>query len=291
MHILFLLDYYHPHLGGTETVFSNIIQRLEKKGYIIDIVTSRHDASLPREEKIGNKTIHRIGHDRISFMLVSTFFVYRLLKQKPSIQIIHSTTYGAAIPSSIVSKLQKKPVIVTVHEIFGKLRKHYKKRPQHLFYSFFEKCIFAFAYDAYHCVSYYTYNSIRLVYGCNDKKLHMIHNGVDTSRNRKNLDPIISKKIRTQYRINTYTQTLLYYGHSGKSKGLDYLIQALPILAKQKDRQIILNIIDAQRDSIVRKKIQDMRLPNVLLLKGMKKKDLQHLVANVDAVIAPSLSE
>lgn len=30
-HILFVLDYYLPHLGGLEVVFANIIQRLTQK--------------------------------------------------------------------------------------------------------------------------------------------------------------------------------------------------------------------------------------------------------------------
>jgi hypothetical protein len=47
-------------------------------------------------------------------------------------------------------------------------------------YQLFEWLSFAVKHDAYHCVSLYTLNSLRIHYGLPDKKLHLIYNGVDT---------------------------------------------------------------------------------------------------------------
>ena len=54
MHILFLLDYYTPHLGGIETVFSHIIQELNAKKIIVTAITSRYDQSLAAYEYDSN---------------------------------------------------------------------------------------------------------------------------------------------------------------------------------------------------------------------------------------------
>ena len=78
--------------------------------------------------------------------------------------------------------------------------------------------IFWFPYDLYHCVSYYTMNSLRLTYKIPDKKITMIHNGVDTNfRNPDEVSPLDIKTWKTDYgRSNKFVIT--YYGHAGKSK-------------------------------------------------------------------------
>ena len=61
-------------------------------------------------------------------------------------------------------------------------------------------------------------NSVRLVYGIPDKKIIMIHNGVDTNfRNPEEVSPFDIKTRKNRYgRNNRFIIT--YYGHAGKSK-------------------------------------------------------------------------
>ena len=61
-------------------------------------------------------------------------------------------------------------------------------------------------------------NSVRLVYGIPDKKIVMIHNGVDTNfRNPEEVSPFDIKTRKNAYgRSNRFIIT--YYGHAGKSK-------------------------------------------------------------------------
>ncbi|MDR2541497.1 MAG: hypothetical protein LBD11_07235 [Candidatus Peribacteria bacterium] len=50
---------------------------------------------------------------------------------------------------------------------------------------------------------------------------------------------------------------ILYYGHSGISKGIDYLIEAIPEILKQNpDSMLIFNLIPAKRDSEIKEKIK-----------------------------------
>jgi len=99
---------------------------LSAKGYRISILTSRFDRKLPIHEKNDNIHVYRIGKGRIGFMFWGFIKGVAILKKHKDIAIIHTSTYSGAIPASLLGKLFGKKVILTVHEIFGKLRKHYK---------------------------------------------------------------------------------------------------------------------------------------------------------------------
>jgi D-inositol-3-phosphate glycosyltransferase len=292
-HIFFILDYYLPHKGWSETVFEAIISRLLVKWYTVTVLTSRFDKALPAYEKKENFHIYRIGKNRISFMFRSLIKGIKIFKVHKDISLIHTSTYGGAIPASVLGKIFHKRVILTVHEIFWKLWTRYKWRWTGQLYRIFEKIIFWFPYDAYHCVSYYTMNSIRLVYGIPDKKITMIHNGVDTNfRNPAEVDAIDIKTWKNTYgRNNRFVIT--YYGHAGKSKWLDYLVSVLSELVIIDAKLLfVFNLIDSKRTSEIKEKIQKYHLwSSVQIFDGFEKQELRTLIASSDMIVAPSLSE
>ena len=300
-HILFVLDYYLPHKGWSETVFEAIISRLLTKGYTISVLTSHFDSKLPAEESKEWFHVYRIGKSRVSFMFRALFKGIAILKHHKDISLIHTSTYGWAIPASLLGRFFHKRVILTVHEIFWRLWKSYKGRWRGRLYKLFEKTIFCFSYDLYHCVSYYTMNSLRLVYGIPDKKIKMIYNGVDANfRNPEEVSPFDIKTRKNEYwRNNRFVVT--YYGHAGKSKGLDYLVRALPELVTV-DAQLlfVFNLIDSKRTEYIKEKIRKYHpvasygaglWSSVQIFDGFEKNELRTLVASSDMIVAPSLSE
>ena len=52
---------YHPFVGGGEVARKEITDRLDPSEFEFDMVTLRFDSNLPRVEKVGNITVHRIG--------------------------------------------------------------------------------------------------------------------------------------------------------------------------------------------------------------------------------------
>ncbi len=299
-HILFVLDYYIPHKGWSETVFEAIISRLFAKWYTITILTSRFDQELPAYEGKENFHIYRIGKNRISFMFFALCKGIRIFKKHKDISLIHTSTYGGAIPASILGKFFHKRVILTVHEIFWRLRTRYKWWFKGIFYRVLEKIIFWFPYDAYHCVSYYTMNSLRMVYGISDKKIKMIYNGVDASfRNPQEVSAADIQTRKNKYGWNNRF-VITYYGHAWKSKGLDYLVRALPELVVV-DAQLlfVFNLIDSKRTEYIKKKIRKYHpvkdgaslWSSVQIFDSQEKNDLRTLIASSDIIIAPSLSE
>jgi len=292
-HIFFVLDYYLPHKGWSETVFEAIISRLLTKGYTISVLTSRFDKTLPTHEEKENLHIYRIGKGRVSFMFWALFKGFKILKHHKDISLIHTSTYGWAIPASLLGRIFHKRVILTVHEIFWRLRTRYKWRWRGRLYKLFERTIFWFSYDLYHCVSHYTMNSIRLVYGIPDKKIKMIYNGVDTNfRNPDEVSSFDGKSWRTECGWGNRF-VVVYYGHAGKSKWLDYLVHALPqVVTVDPQLLFVFNLIDSKRTKHIKEKIRKYHLwSSVQIFDGLEKNDLRTLVASSDMIVAPSLSE
>lgn len=288
--ILFVLDYFTPHRWWVENVFENIIQRLEKKWYKIFILTSRFDSNLKEKDSYWNITIYRVWKNRRSFILKSVRVWKKILKEN-NIDVIHGSTYGWAIPASILGRKFKKKVILTVHEIFGKLWYKYKWIIRWLFYKLFEKIIFKYKYDVYHCVSHNTQAELVHEYKIPMEKINVIHNWVDY----KFWDPneVKDYEIRSfRTRENRWDKfVFLYFGHAGKSKWIDYLVKALPELVKLDNVKFVFNIIDSKRSSKILRKINKYVWEKVQIFNWMSKDDLRVMVASCNCVIAPSISE
>lgn len=296
--ILYILDYYLPHQWGVETVFEQIITRSLAKGWKIILLTSHFDPRLPQQETNKNLTIIRTWTNRKNFIRNAFRTGKKILKEQ-HIDLIHTSTYGWAIPASLLAKLFKKKILITVHEIFGKLWKMYKPRTTAWIFQIFERLLFQLPYDCYHCVSLYTLNALRISYGISDHKLKLIHNGVDRDfRNANSITQEEKNQICSKFSLN-WKKNLLYFGHTGISKGIDTLVMALPkILKKFPNIQMIFNFIPAQREKCILKQIQKQlkkctpdEQKRVQISHTLEKKQLRALVHQVDGVVAPSLSE
>ncbi|MDR0606958.1 MAG: glycosyltransferase, partial [Candidatus Peribacteria bacterium] len=120
MNILFMLDLFKPHVGGVEVLFDNVVNGLLAQGHQVKVLTTKFKPELSSYEKVSEHyEIHRVGHHRYDFMF---FCLSKGIKLAKWADVIHTTTYNAAIPASIIGKIAKKKVVLTVHEIFGKLR-------------------------------------------------------------------------------------------------------------------------------------------------------------------------
>jgi glycosyltransferase involved in cell wall biosynthesis len=78
MRILILTSRYLPHVGGLETVVSNITQRFQAAGHDVLIVTNRYPRTLPAREQIDGIPVQRLlftmpSRDQISVRSISRF--------------------------------------------------------------------------------------------------------------------------------------------------------------------------------------------------------------------------
>jgi glycosyltransferase involved in cell wall biosynthesis len=292
--ILFVLDYFTPHRWGAETVFATITKKLVQRGYKVYIVTSRYDCNLPREEQIHGMYIMRAGRGRKSFLFSGIWAGIKVLRRYSDISLIHTSTYWGALPGFILSLLFRKKVLLTVHEVFGSLWYVYKNKLRAWLYILFERLIFCCSWDWYHSVSCYTMNSVRLIYWVQDSRHSMIYNGIDT--NFWNIDKVGMKDIdtmRSTFGIAADDFILTYYGHSGKSKWLCYLIDALPhLLERYPHLHVVCNLIYARADEQMKKTLYSLNHQDrVHILSWLALEKLRSLVAMSNVVVAPSLSE
>src|SRR4051812_13253553 len=52
---------YVPYIGGAEVAIKEITNRMGAGEYEFDMITLRFDSNLPKEERIGNVNVYRIG--------------------------------------------------------------------------------------------------------------------------------------------------------------------------------------------------------------------------------------
>lgn len=290
MKILFILDLYKPHIGGVEILFENVILGLLEKGHNIVVLTSRFSPGIPEYEKVSEHLeIYRVGHNRYDFMLYCLRLGITLAKQ---CDIIHTTTYNSAIPASIIAKITGKKVVLTVHEIFGKLWYRFMGW-KGFFFKLFESFVFLFPFDRYHCVSYYTKNSLRIAFGLPDKKLRTIHLGIDYGLwDRRNF--VNYPEVRKDLGGNEYFLGL-FFGRPGVSKWLEYYVRAIPgIVEKIPNFRAILLVSESTNNPLshIRDLIAELDIgANVLFLKPVPYRELGNYILASDFVVIPSLVE
>lgn len=293
MRILFVLEYYLPYIGGVETVFQEIAERLIKLGHEVNIVTMKLPGTLTFEEIRGVK-VHRIPVPKTGSrywfdFLFSIPKTYALAKHS---DIIHASDYVTAFPVWFVGRIQNKPCIMTVTEPIGNMWhsvlgiNYFKGK----IFQLLEKMLFCLPFDKYACISHYTQNCLRFM-GIHDNRMKTIYLGVDATQ--FNSDRIVNSYIRERYSINDKF-VYLSFGRPGITKGIDYLIKAVPIISVQIPNSVLLLILSKdppERYELLKKIILDMHLNNVILIDPVPRVELPDYIGASDCVVVPSLTE
>lgn len=284
MRILFILEYYHPHIGGVETLFKLLAESIAEHGYQVSIITNRYKKGLKSHEETGNLTIHRYDFkNRYLFTFLSWIPALRIARE---CDIIHTTSYNAAFPAWVISRLYKKKSIITFHELWGKLwfdlpwigsinaRIHY----------IMEWLISKLYFDRVVAVSDFTRQSL-INSGIPENRVVRIYNGL------ANIDVQFSKSKTVTDAPFTFT----FFGRLGYSKGIDILLDAAISLMK-KGEVFLLNLITSPvpRHLLqeVNNKIKNGGLEErVKLYFELGKSELEEIIRESDGVVIPSYSE
>ena len=172
MRVLFVLEHYYPHIGGVEKLFQGLAEALAKEGHDVTVVTTRHRRGLPELQRLnGVKVIRLRVKDRFGFTVLGIPAIVRLARRADvqfsdpyragrygALDLIHTTSYNAAVPAYIAARIRKKKILITFHEVWGPL---WNKLPfldwwQRKAYAAFERFILRFRFDKVIAVSDYT---------------------------------------------------------------------------------------------------------------------------------------
>lgn len=219
MKILFVLEHFYPYIGGAEKLFYELSTNLAVQGFEVIVVTTQFDKKLSLVENHNGLKIVRVKcNNRYAFTFLS---IPKIIRYAKGCDVIHTTTYNAALPAIIAGKIRRKPVFVTFHEVWGKL---WKQLPftsfleKNAFY-LFEKMLLNLPFDKFIAVSEFTKSKL-IEAGVPESKVVRIYNGIeyDKFKDYQHKPPDVF----------TYT----YFGRLGISKGLDLLIPAASELSK-----------------------------------------------------------
>jgi len=120
-------DVFYPYLaGGGENRYYQLAKHLAASGDEVIVVTSNLSGCSSYETLFDGKLrIHRVGFpphptSRRSILGVPGYFLSSVLKARVvnECDVLDLNTYASAIAGKLVSRLKRKPSIVTVHDLF-----------------------------------------------------------------------------------------------------------------------------------------------------------------------------
>lgn len=292
--ILFCLDYYYPHVGGAEILFQSLAEGLVAQAYHVSVVTQAIRGA-PRQETINGVTIYRVptGACRYLFPLLCLPLLLRLARKA---DLIHATTFAAAWPAWLAAKIRRRPMLLTVHELWigkwhrvsdaGTLSNWLNDKIERLLYCCDYKHLVA--------VSNATARDLRQ-HGIPAERIHTIHNGIDDAfwnPRQHPRDPSLRRLLGLEGHF-----VFFFSGRPGRSKGLPVLLQALARLRDDGLDARLLAIVSAspacrQGYAEMRALRDRLRLQNAMvLLPSQPYTTLPDYVMQADTVVVPSLSE
>lgn len=287
MKILFVLENFYPNIGGVETLFKSLTEQLVDEGHEVMVITTRLNKDMPAEEMMNGVKIRRYPFfNRYTFTLFAVFPIMRHIR---GYDIVHTTSYNAGLPAYITSLLFRKKIVITFHEVWGKLwfDLPYMGSVAKWGHYLFEQMLTRFRFDKFIAVSHSTADSMR-ENGIAEKRIAMIYNGLDYERIERLNNFVIKNNEKKSF---TYT----YYGRLGISKGLDILLDAAVLLhEKYPDTRLKIIIPKTPKplfDKII-SYIKKHRLENYIHLKHhLSSEALVSELKHSDCVVVPSYSE
>jgi len=221
MRILQVCPKYYPSIGGVEEHVKNISERLAKE-HEVSVFACDPSGRLPKEEEINGVMVKRCKSFSPSNAYHISFEMARELK-KAKFDIVHGHSYHA-LPLYFARNAKTQKFIVTPHyhghghtpvrNLFIKLYKPFGKR-------IFERA------DKVIAVSKYEKQILLNDFNIDERKISIIPNGINLSEFNK-LEAIPRE-----------LKTILYIGRLEQYKGVQHIIQILPLL----DNDFCLEIV------------------------------------------------
>ncbi|MCO6484356.1 MAG: glycosyltransferase family 4 protein [Saprospiraceae bacterium] len=282
MKVLFVLEHFHPYIGGAESLFLSLARELVAQGHGVGVVTTRFRSDLPEVEMMDGITIHRVTcHNRFLF---SFFSLSRVWKVAGAYDLIQTTSYNAALPAWIVAFLRRMPAVITFHEVWGRLwwQLPWIPMPMRLAYWCWERWILLLPFHRFVAVSRATAQSL-IHAGKSPKAVTLIYNGL----------PEFPWAAYGHQPPGSFIFT--YFGRLGYSKGLDILVPAaLRFLEAHPDARFCCIIPTYPRplyNRILRQIHSSVHAGRIELWHDLDPDRLFHLVAHSSCVVIPSYSE
>lgn len=286
--ILFLIEYFTPHIGGVERVVEEVGKRLTKKGHQVYVFTTEEEkhAGLFRVYSYQGMRITRMQLPNFAkrYVFALLCFPFLFLKFR-NIDIVHSSNnYTVALPVWLFAKLTGKKVTMSIWEIWGRQWLSLLTPIVGLLHWAYETLILSLPFDHYFVPSDYVLRQVK-------------KSGVS-------LAPLGGKNLRFSWRERTKLRNrfrlggqfvFLYYGRLGLTKGVDILIAAYDKLIQYTRQQTHLFLIvphdnSPQFHSQIAQ-VDALHLHQlVTIVPSVSKKELASYLSFADCIVIPDLT-
>ena len=293
MKLLYILENYYPHVGGVETLFQSLAENMAKDNQVV--VLTSHLPKTKIKENLNGVIIYRLKTPPFLKRYFFTFLaIPKAIQLARSADLIHTTTYNAAIPAWIAGKLARTKTIITVHEVLGSLwfRLPMSKIAQ-IFHWLFEQIVIRLPFNHYIAVSNYTKNCLISWFGIDEKKITRIYNGIDYNFWNPHNFPKNTK--RKELGLSKKDFVYMYFGRPGWVKGVGDLVKAVPAISRQIPNSKLLLLLSTEpktRYNAILKLIDKLNIKDkVIIHHSVPKKELPFYIRSANVVVIPSLSE
>lgn len=282
MRILFILEHYYPYIGGVERMFCYLAEKLASEGHEVRVVTTRYKPELPENEVINGVEVKRVNmRNRYMFSFFGFFSFYKYTK---GFDIIHTTSYNAALPAYITAFFRRTPALITFHEYWNKLwfQLPYLGIFGRVAFWSYEQLIISLPFKCFVGVSEFTVKAISK----RRKKatVKRIYNGLDYN---------ILKPIKNTQKQDTFQFT--YFGRLGNSKGLDLIIAAADLLYKKRQDFQLQLILPKRPEAFLKTILKEVRstaiADSIVIKHELSDEELQNTLSASDCMLIPSYSE
>jgi glycosyltransferase involved in cell wall biosynthesis len=272
-----------------ETLMGELCTRMASRGHDVTVVTRSLPQTSQEEFRSGVRIFRvRSPGGRFSFPLAALPLALRIAR---SCDVVHTTTFSAAPLGSFISRIARRPVVLTVPELWIGKWHDYSDAPllRAALFDIIERAIFAFPYDAYVGISNYTTKRLHTHLGSRGPLPRTIYCGFDPAPWTV---PVDVDSIRAERNVAPEDFLIVAYGRPGISKGFRYLIDAFPQLAvaipNVRLRLILSDSKATARDLAALKRRAD---PRIDFERPLPLSELSGVIRSADCVVVPSLAE
>lgn len=281
MKIAQVVGRYYPCVGGVETHVKEISERLVKKAFEVEVLTTDPSGKLPREEVINDVKIKRFR----SWAPDGAYYFSRglkrhLLNNSDDYDIIHAHSYHS-FPALYATRAKASNIFVFTPHYLGKSPNFFRNL-LHTPYKFVGKEIFKKA-DKVICVSEYEKKLVINNFKVEDERISVIPNGV-------NRDELSKFKWSPDFSVPKIT----YAGRlERRQKNVDKLIRSFELLLREYGVNAELVIIGCgPYEHEMKRLIKKLGLQNrVTLRRWLPRRQFIEELASSNVFVTPSQHE